>query len=281
MRISPDGSRVALTILADVTPGQTGAGQDIWLWDIARGGLTRLSFTLRAASPVWTPDSRRVCFNSASDVICQPADGSGQSQLMFRVNGLIDLAQVSPDGKWLIMEVRTPEGDDIAIAALQPGAPVRPLIASAATNERPSLSPDGRWIAYESNDSGSNQVYVRPFPEVNHGRWQVSTSGGGKPHWSRNGRELFFLDIATSGASVPTAVMSMPVLAGGRFMPAAPKAAMKLPANAGLGFDEGADGRFLFLVPATASDDASTSGPRIVVVQNWTEELERLLSSSK
>jgi Tol biopolymer transport system component len=278
MRISPDGTRAALTMLAAPGAGQANPGQDIWVWGLARDSLTRLTFTSSAASPVWTPDSRRICFNSASEVFCQAADGSGQPQPMFRVDRLLDLAQVSPDGRRILMEVGdADERSDIVMAPLQPGAQVQPVIATPASDESPSLSPDGRWLVYESNESGASQVYLRPFPEVSQGRWQLSTAGGVDPSWSRDGREVIFLEIATSGAAQPRAILSVSIPPGPPFVPAAPRLVVKYPANAARGFAEAADGRFLLSVPASSGDDEPAARPRIVVVQNWREELARLV----
>ena len=110
--------------------------------------------------------------------------------------------------------------------------------------------------------------------------YQGKLDDGGAPANGPHDLVFRLFDVATSGASLPSAVMSMPVSAGERFVPAAPKAVLKFPANAGLAFAEGADGRFLFIVPATSDDESSASRPQIVVVQNWVEELKRLLSST-
>jgi Tol biopolymer transport system component len=273
MRVSPDGSKVALTILAEAGSGQAGAGQDIWVWDIARLALSRLSFTSGAAFPVWTPDSRRVCFQSGA-VYCQAADGSGQPQEIFNAPGLIGLADVSPDGKWILMSVRDAQaGSAVAIAPLQPGAQVRSLISAGGNEANIDVSPDGRWIAYETSESGIAQIVVRPFPDVDQGRWQISTTGGVDPLWSHSGREVFFLDVATAGAARPSAIMSVAVAPGPRFVAGPPTVVMKYPPSATQGFAEGADGRFLFNVPASAADGEAVSRSQIVVVQNWVEEL--------
>jgi eukaryotic-like serine/threonine-protein kinase len=274
LRLSPDGTKVAVTIFAETGPGQAGAGQDIWVWDTARTAMTRLTFTSHGESPVWTPDGRLICFNSASEVVCQAADGSGRPQAMFRVNGLIDLSQVSPDGKWLLMVVGDlqKEKSQIVMAPLQSGAQVRPVMAAAWADDSASLSPDGRWLVYESDESGTPQVYVRPFPDISQGRWQISTTGGMDPRWSRNGRELFFVEMSSKGVTRPGAIMSIPVSAGPRFTPAPPTLALKYPIGGELGFAEGADGRFLFIVPP-ASDEESVSQAQIVVVQHFDEEL--------
>src|SRR5262249_56172759 len=134
------------------------------------------------------------------EAVCRAAGGSGRPQAMFKVNGLIDLAQVSPDAKWLLMVV----GDlqkaksHIVMAPLRSAAQVQPLMAAASTDASPSLSPDGRWLVYESNESGISQVYVRPFPDVNQGRWQISTAGRTDPRWSRTPPAPFFVEAPST-----------------------------------------------------------------------------------
>jgi serine/threonine protein kinase len=169
--------------------------------------------------------------------------------------------------------------DPPSVAAVRPATPplLAELIATPASDESPSLSPDGRWLVYESNESGASQVYLRPFPEVSQGRWQLSTAGGVDPSWSRDGREVIFLEIATSGAAQPRAILSVSIPPGPPFVPAAPRLVVKYPANAARGFAEAADGRFLLSVPASSGDDEPAARPRIVVVQNWREELARLV----
>ena len=263
-----------MTILAEEGAGQSGAGQDIWIWDIARDALTRLSFTSRSAFPIWTPDSRRVCFMTGSNVSCQNADGTGQPQTMFTEEDLFELGPVTPDGRWILMAVR---GGYLAMAPFVAGGKVQRLTAMGANVEGPSFSPDGRWLAYESHDSVISQVFVRPFPDVEAGKWQLSTSGGADPAWSRDGREVFFLDISTTGTARPGAIMSAAVSTSSRFEAAPAAVALKYPPTAARGFAEGGTGRFLLVLPASAIDDQTESRERIVLVQNWTAELERLV----
>jgi serine/threonine-protein kinase len=136
------------------------------------------------------------------------------------------------------------------------------------------VSPDGRWIAYDSNESGQFEIYVRPYPPVaGSRRWQASTGGGRQPVWARDGRALFYRDFAG-------AVMSVPISTATTFEPAAPRKVFDGAAFAGDGssasgrtYDVAADGRFLMIKRATPD----SGGPSLVVVQNWFEELDHLL----
>ena len=131
-----------------------------------------------------------------SVVVVKPADGSGAERTAVHLDRQLQEVAWSRDGQWLI--VRTDNGfagagDILAVRASGDGAPV-PLAASPFTEIEPALSPDGRWLAYVSNESGTNEVFVRPFPDAATARFQVSNGGGAEPLWSSDGRELFFLD---------------------------------------------------------------------------------------
>jgi serine/threonine-protein kinase len=157
-----------------------------------------------------------------------------------------------------------------------------------------ALSPDGRWLAYQSNESGQHEVYVRPFPDVTGGRWQISTSGGSRPLWSSDGRELFYM--ATGGtvtayittAGTLAAIMRVPIGRDGAFNAGVPVKLFEGPyffasdvGTTGFGrtYDVSADGqRFLMVKEAEASETSAAA--RIVIVQNWFEELKRLVPSN-
>jgi len=188
IQVSPDGSRVAMTISNDTASGQARSGTDIWVWEIARGTLTRLTFNSRSTSPVWTPDSTRVCSTSDTGFFCQAADGTGQRQPMFEgANSLIlntALGTVSPDGRAMLLTTRgTAKNLDIVIATMGSRLEMRPLVQSPGDDFAPAISPDGRWLTYVSGESGSSEIYVRPFPDVDSGRWQISNRGGVDPVW--------------------------------------------------------------------------------------------------
>jgi serine/threonine-protein kinase len=196
-RISPDGTRLALEIRDQ--------GYNIWIWDLARQALTRLTDGNSVdSSPVWTSDSTRIVFRSARDGVgnlyWQAANNTGAvERLRMSLNAQIPTS-ISPDGTRLVFTESTPNtSDDILMMTLEGKRAVEPLIHTAAREFNPKISPNGRWIAYESNESGTDQVYVRPFPNVDGGHWPVSTGRvGSRPLWARNGRDLFYVDDAAN-----------------------------------------------------------------------------------
>ena len=148
----------------------------------------------------------------------------------------------------------------------------RPLLTTSFNEYRPALSPDGRWLAYSSDESGQIEIYVRPFPAVGTGKWQVSSDGGDEPKWSRDGRTLFYLG--------PTSLMETAVGDGAAFTNENPKAVFArdpymynaLPPRS---YDVAPDGRFLFMKLPGAGPGAVETPPQIIVVTNWVEELKR------
>ncbi len=196
LRFSPDGKRLAFSMAS-------GTGEDIWVRDLGRDTPSRLSFlTGLNRNPVWAPDGKTIVFKStnpaAPGLYCMRSDGSGEAQRL--TDGKLDEIpfSISPDGKRLAFAGNGNGGsEDIFIAPIEGdsanlrvgktelflGTPFREGFAE--------FSPDGRWLAYESNESGTYEVYVRPFPGPG-GRWQISTGGGFYPLWSRGGRELLF-----------------------------------------------------------------------------------------
>ncbi len=172
----------------------------------------------------------------------------------------------------------TKGNSDILMATLGPPLEIRPLIQTPFSESGPAISPDGRWVAYASNESGRSEVYVRPFPEVEQGgRWQVSTDGGNEPRWARNGRELVF---RTGGGPSGTAtILSAMVASGPTFVASRPAVVLKLPNTSSFAYDVAPDGRFLLHRNASATGDDQTK-PQIVMVQNWFEELKARMRSS-
>jgi len=207
-------------------------------------------------------------------VICQAADGGGQTRTVATIENLVDLGPITPDGKEMILEARAAGTSiqDIVVVTLDGTKATRTLWQSASTENEPNLSPDGKWLAYESDESGLTEVYVRPYPDVTRGRWQISNSGGVMPLWSRTGRELYFLDSAgTVGASTASDLMSVPVTAGAEFVMGTPVRVATFPAVAAQDYEVGTDGRFLVKIPAAS--DGATPRQSVVVVQNWFDEL--------
>lgn len=158
------------------------------------------------------------------------------------------------------------------MADMQLSSQIVQLTGDGAIGRVPAVSPDGRLVAYASSgQSGSEHVYVRPFPAVDDGRWQVSTAAGDRPAWSRDGRDLFYLAPASSGGTSDVTIMKVAVKPWPGFSAGVPEPVVKLPPNAAFNFTVGADGRFLINVPAS---DTGEGRSRLMVVQNWLEELK-------
>jgi serine/threonine-protein kinase len=270
-RISPDGTRVALAI-AD-------QDADIWVWDLRRGTLTRLTFDAGLDSyPVWTPDSTRLIHNSARDATTQnlwwrPADGTGAAERLTSSANAQQGSGVTPDGRQAIFHEITPMGRDLFTVSLDGSRHKSVILATAFDEHNGVVSPNGRWIAYESDSSGGFEIYVRTFPDTSAGQWQVSSAGGTRPVWSQNGQELFFLDprgalmhVLVHSAASWSAETPAKLLEPRYFIASG---------NAGRPYDVAPDGS-RFLMIKQVADDAEPS-PEIVVVQHWTDELRHLV----
>jgi serine/threonine-protein kinase len=273
-RLSADGTRVAAWVLDQEN--------DIWLWDLNRTTLTRMTFDPSLdAHPVWTPDGRRLIFSSeragGRNLFWQAADGTGAIERLTESPNMQNGVAVTPDGSRLIFSETAPKtGDDVMEVQLDGTHGITPLVQSPLSERNGIVSPDGRWLAYEANDSGRYEIYVRPFPAVNSGHWQVSTGGGTRPLWSRNGQELFY--VAPAGA-----LMRVGVERAGSWSATTPTMLVKegyytVPGgNPGRMYDISPDGqRFLMIKSGGASDQAATP-PTLVVVQHFDQALKRLV----
>ena len=188
-RLSPTGHRLAVEV-------QGAAGADIWIWDLdahSSQRLTRQGFNNR---PEWTPDGREVLFTSsrapANALWLQPADGSGEARMVVKDSNPIREGVVTPDGTTIVYRVDTPNNNrDIQRVALKDSAAGASLLAGINDDKEPRVSPDSRWLAYVSNESGREEVYVRALNGAG-GRVPVSTGGGGEPLWSHDGHRLFY-----------------------------------------------------------------------------------------
>jgi serine/threonine-protein kinase len=188
-RFSPDGRRIAVGI---TEPGQ----QDIWIFDLTSKILSRLTFDHGARVPEWSPDGRRVVYSRRGedyDLASIPSDGSGPSEPLLEAPANQISGALSRDQRYLIVR----EGGlgmrrRISLVRLDSSGTIRPLLASESFDQyTPALAPNGRWLAYVSEESGRAEVYVRPFPNAG-GRFQITGQGGSEPVWARSGRELFF-----------------------------------------------------------------------------------------
>jgi eukaryotic-like serine/threonine-protein kinase len=269
-RVSPDGTRIAVEI---EDPNNT----NVWVGDSKRGGFAQLTRGEDIGSdPMWTRDGRHIVFSSVrgpEGLFLQAADGSEAAQhLTDGVNGARATSWTS-DGKLVYEELA---GDDVLVRSLTDGAApqqIRLFDAPEYFNERlPMMSPDGRWLAYQSTESGKMEIYVRPFPNVRSARWQISEGGGFAPLWSPDGREVFYRNADSIVAVKIRTEPTFGVVSSGALFNLA---GYVLAGTRGVRYDVGRDGRFLFLKSDSPGDSASRQD--IVVVANWFEELKRLV----
>ena len=273
-RISPDGKQLALAI--------TDQESDIWVWDLVRGGdLRRLTFDPGVDTfPVWTPDSRRIVFSSQSggvlNVWWKAANETGPAERLTTSANNQWPTSVSSDGKQVVLTELTPTmGRDLMLLTLDGSHRVTPLLQTPFDELRGVISPDGHWLAYESNSSGQFEIWVRPFPNTSAAQYQISTSGGTRPVWAHSGKELFFL-----GAD--GALMRVPVEATATTWSAGTPTKLLEPryytgaGNPNRPYDVSPDGQRFLMIKA-ASADPTTVPPNIVVVQHFDEELKRLV----
>jgi Tol biopolymer transport system component len=263
LRLSPDGTRVSFVPLDDR------GGSDLWVLDIARGVRSRLTFTGSTRSAAWSPDGKAMVFNGGQNqpaLVRKEIDGSGSEQAGPGDQEAKTPFDWSRDGRTLLYETFSPQttNDLWAIAMDGSGAPI-PVATTRFSERWPQFSPDGRWIAYTSNESGAVQVYVTRFGGK--GRWQVSAGGGTYPRWSRSGRELFFFTPNNKISAVEIHVVGDGIEAG----PTIPLFDARAPAGFGRFFyDVAPDGRFLLSTPA--SNNTATS---VTLVLNWPSILAR------
>ena len=271
-RLSPDGARLAV----DVQP--SGGNADIWVHDLTRG--TRGTLTTNAArdnGPLWTPDGTRVVFYSTRDndsyLYAKSADGTGDAErLMAASDGRTSMipAGWSDDGQTLVfweIEGGASPGN-IGRVSLGDAESAELIIATEFRESAPSMAPGGDWIAYFSNESGTDEVYVQRFPELGN-KVTISTAGGREPVWSRDGTELFYRG--------PEGMMVVPVETAPTFRAGDPEVLFDRQYFFYLisrTYDVHPNGqRFLMVKAGDPSDDAAASAAEIVVVENWFQEL--------
>jgi serine/threonine-protein kinase len=263
-RFSPDGRRLAVDVVS-------AGGVDIWTYDVASGTSTRLTSARDNDRPEWTPDGKRVLYLSSQDaatysVWWQPADGSTAAEELYRGTRTVREATLLNDGRTLVVRLDTPDNQrDINIVSLAKPAEPAPLVTTAADELMPRVSPDGKWLAYQSNESGQYEIYVRPFPGGG-SRTTVSNAGGTEPLWSRDGCRLFYRNgsqlVAAGCSTSPSfAVTSREILFSGNFDLHA------FHPN----YDVAPDGHHFAMI------SSGNAEPQVVVVANWLEELRQRL----
>ena len=214
LSLSPDGRFLALSLLTDSLMND--ASLSVWIKRLDTGPLSRLTFEKGSAHRVgWSPDGRRVSYtlmrdSSPAELWSRPANGTGQPRLELRFERGVYSGVWSQDGHWLVVRTGLVDGtSDIQVLRVGVDTVPRTLLNGPYDERAPALSPDGRWLAYVSNESGRDEVYVRPFPNVDGGKWQVSRNGGSEPLWAHSGRELFYrrfrsalVAVSVSGGTV-------------------------------------------------------------------------------
>jgi len=269
-QISPDGSRIVVDIADEE--------EDLWLWDIERQFLSR--FTFGPASdmyPRWSADGVWIAFGSdrfgQRNLFRKRADGTGAVERLSESAALQQPQGFTRDGHWIVSrDLRPDTGLDLVMTSIGGPRQEKDILATDTAELNAEISPDGRWLAYETEETGQSEVFVRPFPDVEAGKWQVSRGGGAKPLWRRDGGELFYL--APRGR-----MMAVPVQLGAAF---AFGNATELfsgdyyEESRGRTYDVTPDGERFVMVKYRRNFSDSDHG-EIIAVLNWTAELSRLV----
>jgi len=284
-RLSPDGTRVAL----DIRDQQS----DIWIWDIRR--QTLISFTSAPGgdlAPVWSPDGQRLLWTSnragAYNLFWQAADGTGRPARLTESPSRQQPSSFTPERQRLLFAEdagRAPAVQDVLMLSLEGEPRVTKVLEREFAERNGEVSPDGRWLAYESDESGQVQIYVRPFPAVDQGMWRVSPNGGREPLWARSGRELFYLapdgtlmgvrvDVAQGSASfawaAPMKLIDDRTFLGGPNVSTGMDYFLRT-------YDVSPDGMRFLRIKVKEVGETNVVPDGLVVVQNWFEELKRLV----
>jgi Tol biopolymer transport system component len=195
--LSPDGNRVAVSI-RDAATG----GRDIWIFDLLReGAASRITFEPSdETNAVWSPDGGRVAYSSdrrgARDIYTKNASGVGAEELVIESKIPKNLEDWSPDGRWMVYAEAVPNNiDDMVVIPLDTRKPID-FLRTRFQEDKGRFSPDSKWLAYQSDESGRAEVYVQPFPPTGE-KWQISNDHGGQPQWRGDGRELYYSTFST------------------------------------------------------------------------------------
>ena len=267
-RISPDGSRIAVTV-------RDREKSDVWIYDLPTSTFSRLSSIPASASPAWTPDGSRVVFIGLGDkqrfaIWSQRSDGGSPAEKLLEVETLTIGVTASPDGRSAIFTTYYNNAWGLFRTTLEPGAVAIPYMVGVSNSISPRFSPDGKWVALDSDESGRSEVYVRSFPD-GAARVQISAGGGTSPTWSPDGTRVFYYSgsalMSAKLATAPslrvvardTAIARVGAFFGGTFAP---------------NYDVAKDGRFLGL-------NANNDDFQLVIVPNWLPELKSRLYGSK
>jgi Tol biopolymer transport system component len=281
-QLSPDGQFLAITVRTETTgPNEN---WDIWIYDLERQTTSRLTFDpSNDQRPLWTPDGQHIVYTRLGDdggLFRQAANGTGIAERLTELTELTlgpRAESFSPDGAYLVFRAQSEAngGWNLYLLSLSDEPTTQPLLQEDFSEFRSDISPDGRWIAYTSNETGENEVYVRPFPNVENGKWQISAAGGSEPLWGSEGRDLFYL-----GNLDNSVLVRVDIDTDSGFKAGSPEVlfltdGFQTAGNSAPNYDLSSNGQqFLML---KNFERASLEGPtELMVVDNWFEELKRL-----
>ena len=268
--VSPDGKRLA-TVISEANNG------DVWVFDLVRGTRTRLTFAPGwDINPHWTPDGQDIYYTSPANnqIYRVPADGSGQAALVHR--GFV--GGISPDGKWLAFD-RDVSGKRSDLFAVPLPADTstadQTLVSTGASEGGPKISPDGRYVAYVSNESGQNEIFLTRFPEPG-GKWQVSTAGGSRPRWDPAGGRLFY---TSTTELMEVEITTAPSLQLGTPRPVFNIAEARMVLGRTAAYDVFRGGQRF--IATYAGESAVKPQLQIVIVENWASEFKTTQTAKK
>ncbi|MBI1789028.1 MAG: PD40 domain-containing protein [Acidobacteria bacterium] len=279
-RLSPDGRQIAVEI--------EGPTHDLYSYEIARGVLTRVSLHGSSHWPVWTPDGKRLAFRiwwpgEKFTMWWMPADRSAAAERLTTFGNRQSPADWTPDGKVMAFTQNSPEtGPDVYVLPIvDPQRKPIPFAQTKFAEGSPRFSPDARWIAYTSNESGRNEIYVQSYPGPGP-KIQISTEGGMDATWRRNGGELYYRNgdkmMAVGVATHPAFTASTPrLLWEGRYA-LGTSSSCGAPGPTSSNYDVTPDGQHFLMVQDSGKEVAPS---QINVVLNWTEELKRLMADKR
>jgi serine/threonine-protein kinase len=277
--LSPDGQRLAIV-------ATEGGSQDLWVYDVRGGRSTRLTVGVGATfSPTWTPDGQYILYQGVGGIFWTRSDGGSQPQQLTQSSDIQYPWSVAPDGKRLrlaFVDASPEAGYDLWTVSiendsgrLKAGTPQK-FLGTRADERTPSFSPDGRWIAYTSNETGTFQIYVRTFPDTG-GLWTITSGGGVYPAFSPNGRDLFY---RTEDGQVMVASY---VVKNNAFVADPPRVfSEKRLANMGLvgSYDVGSDGRIVGLFPLEEPLSERTQN-HVTFLLNFSDEIRRRVGTGR
>jgi dipeptidyl aminopeptidase/acylaminoacyl peptidase len=246
---------------------------DLWVYEIARGTLTRLTFDESSVQAIWTPDGRRIIIGSQTDrrvgIYWVPSDFSRSPELLIPGDGNDQRPQCwTPDGKSLLYMAGPSSKREMWLVSV-PGGQPRRLLQGAGSILGARISPDGKWVAFESTESGGSEVYVQPFPGLG-AKVQVSAGGGSSPRWRNDGGELYYGQPGVSPQD-PARLMAAEIQIKSGFQVTRSRALFEIPAGAT--WDAAPDGKRFLVENATEA----SRNPKVTlrVVTDWFEELRR------